>query len=211
LWWCPLDTFPILPLHAAGVYSGPEQDNIGNYVVSSYTPNFPALYRILKDAPSPGPQSEPRMLLVTHTARGSLPYARVEAETIRSVVPPQYLLGSPAANREPTVQDVLAALPHANILHLACHGRQDQHAPLNSGFDLADGRLTLAQLMRVRSSEHAQLAYLSACESAAHDAARPDEGLNLAATMLLAGFKSVIATMWSAPALPVPDECLPEI
>jgi CHAT domain-containing protein len=148
------------------------------------------------------------MLLLTHTAGGGLPYARVEAETIRSVVPPQYLLGSPAADREPTVQDALAALPHANIVHLACHGHQDLHAPLNSGFDLADGRLTLAQLMRVRSPGHAQLAYLSACESAAHDAARPDEGLNLAATMLLAGFKSVIATMWSALLLSVPRRTL---
>jgi CHAT domain-containing protein len=176
--------------------------------VSSYTPTFPALYRILKEAPSSASQNEPRMLLLTHTAGGGLPYARVEAETIRSVVPPQYLLGSPAADREPTVQDALAALPHANIVHLACHGHQDLHAPLNSGFDLADGRLTLAQLMRVRSPGHAQLAYLSACESAAHDAARPDEGLNLAATMLLAGFKSVIATMWSAPLLPVPRRAL---
>jgi hypothetical protein len=178
------------------VYTGPKQDNVGNYVVSSYTPTFPALYRVLNKKRTSVADREPRMLLVTHTAGGDLPYARVEAEAIRSVVPPQYLVGSPAADREPTVQAALAALPHASILHLACHGHQDLHEPMNSGFDLADGRLTLAQLMRVRSPEHAQLAYLSACESAANDKARPEEGLNLAATMLLAGFKSVVATMW---------------
>jgi CHAT domain-containing protein len=136
------------------------------------------------------------MLLVAHTAGGELPYARIEAKTIRAVVPPQYLLGSPAEECEPTVKDALAALPDASILHMACHGHQDLHAPMNSGFDLADGRLTLEQLMRVHSSQRAQLAYLSTCESAAHDRERTEEGLNLAATMLHAGFKSVIATMW---------------
>jgi CHAT domain-containing protein len=49
--------------------------------------------------------------------------------------------------------------------------------------------------MRVNTA-HAQLAYLSACESAGMDESRPDEGLNLAGTMIFLGFKSVIATMW---------------
>jgi CHAT domain-containing protein len=43
---------------------------------------------------------------------------------------------------------------------------------------------------------NAQLAYLSACESAGVDGSRPDEGLNLAGGMIFAGFKSVIATLW---------------
>jgi CHAT domain-containing protein len=206
LWWCLDGGLPPLPLHAAGVYIGPEQDNIGNYVVSSYTPNFPALYRILKQTTSTTAQTEPRMLILAHAARGSLPHAHVEVNTIRRVVPPQYMLESLLPEQAPSVEDALAALPHASILHLACHGHQDQVDPLQSGFELANGRLTLAQLMRVRSPRHAQLAYLSACESAAHDRARPEERLNLAATMLLAGFKSVVATMWYGFLFPCPSQ-----
>jgi CHAT domain-containing protein len=41
-----------------------------------------------------------------------------------------------------------------------------------------------------------QLAYLSACESAAADANQPDEAVNIATAMLYVGFKSVIATLW---------------
>jgi CHAT domain-containing protein len=81
------------------------------------------------------------------------------------------------------------------VLHLACHAHQDPHDPLESGFDLPGGRLTLSQLMKLNLPE-AQLAYLSACESAAVDENQPDEAMNLAATMLFVGFKSVVATMW---------------
>jgi hypothetical protein len=136
------------------------------------------------------------MLLIANTSGNSLPYARTEADAIRRVVPPQCVLVSPTPNESPTVEDALEALPHASILHFACHGHQDPVAPFNSGFELANGRLTLAQLMSMRSPAHAQLAYLSTCESAAHDGARPEEELNLAATMLHAGFKSVIGSMW---------------
>jgi CHAT domain-containing protein len=38
--------------------------------------------------------------------------------------------------------------------------------------------------------------YLSACETAKGDAEQPDQVVHLAATMLFAGFKNVVATMW---------------
>jgi CHAT domain-containing protein len=42
------------------------------------------------------------------------------------------------------------------------------------------------------------LAFLSACETATGDREIPDdsEALHLAATLLIAGFQSVVATMW---------------
>jgi hypothetical protein len=94
-----------------------------------------------------------------------------------------------------TVNDAVEGAMNADILHLACHGHQDQNSPLDSGFDLKDGRLKLNKLMRM-NMPNAQLAYLSACESAGVDGSRPDEGLNLAGGMIFAGFKSVIATLW---------------
>jgi CHAT domain-containing protein len=40
------------------------------------------------------------------------------------------------------------------------------------------------------------LAFLSACETARGDEGQPDQTVHLAATMLFAGFRSVVATMW---------------
>ncbi|THU79038.1 hypothetical protein K435DRAFT_698793 [Dendrothele bispora CBS 962.96] len=82
------------------------------------------------------------------------------------------------------------------IIHLACHGIQDMRNPLSSAFALYDDRLELNTLMRL-SLENAELAVLSACQTATGDENRPEEAVHLAAGMLAIGYPSVIATMWS--------------
>lgn len=47
------------------------------------------------------------------------------------------------------------------------------------------------------SFKSAEIAFLSACQTATGDETRPEEALHLAAGMLTAGFRSVFATMWS--------------
>jgi CHAT domain-containing protein len=69
------------------------------------------------------------------------------------------------------VQTLLGRLPEATILHLACHGIQDAEIPLNSGFVMSDGTLTISKLIGV-SSPRAFLAFLSACETAKGDKVR---------------------------------------
>jgi CHAT domain-containing protein len=49
----------------------------------------------------------------------------------------------------------------------------------------------------ITSLAHAELAVLSACQTAKGDAKLPEEAAHLAAGMLGSGFRSVVATMWS--------------
>jgi CHAT domain-containing protein len=167
---------------------------VSNYVVSSYTPTLSALINARSQK---NPATEFGKVLVLSQSNVQnlppLPHARFEAAIIQSVIPSMY--SAIAAGDEATVQSVVSNLPETTILHLACHGHQDPEDPLMSGFSLQDGRLTLAQLMEIHTPD-AQLAYLSACETAGTDEIQPDEVLNLAATMLFVGFKSVIATLW---------------
>jgi CHAT domain-containing protein len=93
------------------------------------------------------------------------------------------------------VREVADALPRAEIVHLACHGVQDQDDPLNSGFCLGDGMLTVSELMNIKL-DRALLAFLSACETAKGDKNQPDQAIHLAAAMLFCGFRSIVATMW---------------
>ncbi|EIN04347.1 hypothetical protein PUNSTDRAFT_76639, partial [Punctularia strigosozonata HHB-11173 SS5] len=95
-----------------------------------------------------------------------------------------------------TARALLDSLPEATILHLACHGYQDPVNPLKSGFVMRDEMLTIERLM-LTPLPHAFMAFLSACETAKGDKNQPDQTVHLAATMLFAGFKSVIATLWS--------------
>jgi CHAT domain-containing protein len=99
-------------------------------------------------------------------------------------------------NPRPSVQSVLDSLPAAHVLHLACHGHQDQE-PLQSNFALNDGPLTIASLMNL-NLPNAMFSFLSACETAKGDQNQPDQAVHLAASMLFCGFRSIIATMWSA-------------
>jgi CHAT domain-containing protein len=123
----------------------------------------------------------------------TLPNVLVEASCIAAAVPRAHL--SSLTDSDASISNVLHKLPDATVLHLACHGHQSQDDPLTSGFSLHDGRLQLEQLMQLQLPS-AKLAYLSACETASTDEYQPDEAINLAATMLFVGFKSVIATMW---------------
>ena len=81
-------------------------------------------------------------------------------------------------------------------IHLACHGVQDATNVTDSAFVLVDGRLTLREIMK-QSFSHTELAVLSACQTAKGDKELSEEAVHLAAGMLLAGYGSIVATMWS--------------
>ena len=73
---------------------------------------------------------------------------------------------------------------------------QNLNDPLASYLLLSGGRLTMEKIIKECQVPEGALAYLSACETAKGDEARPDESLNLVATMMFAGFRSVVGTMW---------------
>jgi CHAT domain-containing protein len=132
-----------------------------------------------------------------------LPSAAEEISYIKKVVPHATVLASLPGSAGMTTEDdgfatsrtLLTKLPEVSILHLACHGHQDSVDPLNSGFVMEDGMLTMANLMALHLPR-AFFAFLSACDTARGDIDQPDQAVHLAATMLFAGFKSVIGTMW---------------
>ncbi|KAJ7648606.1 CHAT domain-containing protein, partial [Mycena polygramma] len=100
-----------------------------------------------------------------------------------------------------TVETALDHLGQSSLVHFACHGVQDSEQPLDSGLVLNDGRLKVSQLMRRRDvpniNKPMSLAFLSACETAKGDETVPDEAMHLAATQLFAGFRGIVATMWT--------------
>ena len=99
-------------------------------------------------------------------------------------------------SEEGTVAAVLEGMKTHNWVHLACHGLQNSVDPTRSAFSLYDGQLKLSNLM-MQSLSHADLAFLSACQTASGDQKLPEEAVHLAAGMLNVGYKSVIGTTWS--------------
>jgi CHAT domain-containing protein len=202
LHWCPIGTLAFLPIHAAGIYSGSNVECCADYVVSSYTPTLSALHRaraslapisrgslVLLAAGAPKTVSSLNMPFL-HNVKAEITDISRLARATDGIEVLEY--GRTSAAK---VHEVAEALPRTNIMHLACHGVQDQEDPLSSGFCLGDGKLTVSQLMDLKL-DHPFLAFLSACETAKGDKNQPDQTIHLAATMLFCGFQSVVATMW---------------
>jgi len=94
-----------------------------------------------------------------------------------------------------TISRVRLEMASHPLIHFACHASQDVEDPLGSGFYLHDGRLKLADI--IKQSIKCELAFLSACQTSTGDEKLSEEAVHLAAGMLAAGYRSVVATMWS--------------
>ncbi|KAG8736818.1 hypothetical protein FRC11_002427 [Ceratobasidium sp. 423] len=191
--WCPTGALSFLPLHAAGDYDQPGS-KVFDYVISSYTPTVAALLPSTTSSLS----HNSRILVVGQPntpGHSRLPGTTKELAYVKSHTQgkAEYmeLVGDQA-----TKTAVLDAMGKHDWVHLACHAHQNVHDPTESGFFLHDGALDLTSINQ-RSFKKKGLAYLSACQTAKGDKKLPDEAVHLASGMLMAGYSSVIATMWS--------------
>lgn len=75
-------------------------------------------------------------------------------------------------------------------------GGQDLLDPSQGALYLTDGPLTVPQLA-ADELPAAELAFLSACQTAVGGAQVPDETIHLAAALQFAGYRHIIATAWS--------------
>ncbi|KAI0083561.1 CHAT domain-containing protein [Irpex rosettiformis] len=196
--WCPTGPLVFLPLHAAGIYPPHGlSETIMDIAVSSYTPTLDTLLRPRARRDIRGDTTHYPKLFVVHQPNvpGYAPIPRTvdEAEEIRGAFRSRAnIVDGPNG----TIETVIEGMRTHDWVHLACHGMQDSKNRLDSAFALSDGRLTLSRLM----SEYipsAELAVLSACQTAMGDEDLPEEAVHLAAGMLNVGYKSVIGTMWS--------------
>jgi len=108
-------------------------------------------------------------------------------------------------NEEATVERVLEEMRSADWIHMACHGKQDTGEPMKSGLLLHDKILKLSEIVK-HALPRADFAFLSACQTAVGDERIADESVHLAAGMFMAGYRGVIATMWS-----IKDEDAPQV
>jgi hypothetical protein len=207
VWWATGGLLGLLPLHAAGYHRDPgPARTVLDRVISSYTPTVRAL-GYARDRE--GTSSPARSLVVAMPStpqQASLPGVRAEATRLRAVLPsPTVLIADDDAvaspdEPAPTKDAVLARLPEAGIAHFCCHGLSIPDDPSRSFLLLTDYRedpLTVASLTEIRL-HRAQLAYLSACQTARN--ASPellDEAIHLASAFQLAGYPHVIGTLWS--------------
>ena len=199
LWWCPTGPLAVLPLHAAG-YHDPDHKHRGRNVldraVSSYTPTLRALVQARTTPPRPvstRPDGQLLIVALRHTP-GQPELANVDRERdlLVGLFPSRHALREgPAATR----QAVHSELSRHAWAHLSCHGGQYLDDPSRGGVVLYDGMLTVIELT---ADEHpGEFVFLSACKTAIGGVHLLDEAITLAAALQYAGWRHVIATLWS--------------
>jgi CHAT domain-containing protein len=223
LWWCPTGPLTVLPLHAAGHHAHAHGECLSRVAVSSYTPTVEALLRSRERAQT---DTDTRILAVGMPTTPSfgdlqfhdLPAAPRELARITEALPDvsMQVLLSPTRDElnngtfaqeetQPMRDRVLRALRSHSWVHFACHGGQDLMDPSHGAVYLTDGPLTVLQLA-TEELPAAELAFLSACQTAVGGVRLPDETIHLAAALQFAGYRHVIATAWS-----ISDSHAPEV
>ncbi|KAF6748245.1 CHAT domain-containing protein [Ephemerocybe angulata] len=199
IWWCVTGPLVFLPLHAAGVY-GADEHRVSalDYAISSYIPTI-GYFRNLDRLPNFESSISRGLLIISQPEISGLPpipgvQEEVDgiSEVMRASRIPFHLLESASA----TVQNTSQRMKTLACVHIATHAFQHPVEPLGSGFHLHDGPLTLSNIMQSNLGL-GDLAFLSACDTSRGDERLSEEAVHLAGGLLAAGYRSVIATMWS--------------
>ncbi|MFF9347560.1 CHAT domain-containing protein [Streptomyces sp. NPDC014734] len=206
LWWCPTGALGLLPLHAAGVYPragggparpGPEVPGLLDRAVCSYAPTLRALVAA-RNRPAPGTPGLLGVAVPGAPGMTALRHAVPEVGSLREEFPTMTALVGPRATRE----SVLEQLQCHSRLHFAGHG--SQYSLAGGALHCTDAAISLRDVTALRLSG-AELAFLSACETARGITDLADEFAHLAGGLNIAGFSHVIATQWTISDLRAPQ------
>ncbi|KAH6871955.1 CHAT domain-containing protein [Coprinopsis sp. MPI-PUGE-AT-0042] len=194
IWWCPTGPLSFLPIHAAGIHS----DCLLDYAVSSYIPTVTTLIDRVKHHQQINKDASGLFLTSQPNAPGTspIPGTTKEVWSINSMATENGARVAMLEGSTLTVDKCLQHMEDYSCIHLACHASQNAAEPLESQFRFHHGSLDLAVIIQ-RDLKNADLAFLSACQTSAGDEKLSDEAVHLAAGMLAAGYRRVVATMWS--------------
>ena len=188
LCFVPHDVLHYLPLHAIPV----EGVTLADRHPVCYSPSASVMkYAQAKRVD----RRETALVLADAQAEAPLPHARHQARAISALFDPgdPPLIG-PAADLA-TIRSRLAASDGPDILHLACHGTFDTEHPERSGIVLADGPLTVQDILGLQLD--LDLVTLSACDSGVSQNRPGDELIGLTRAFIYAGTPSVLVSLWS--------------
>ncbi len=190
--------FPSSPLYQVGRGAGGEGSE-GKFLQDlfpkgvTYAPNC----QLLQQA-----QNRPRFnfkhLFAIQNPTEDLGWADVEVETIGTLFPNPDILETEEATTAKLLdnqhQELLRQTHH---LYFSCHAAFNLNSPLDSGLLLADGILTLENIIAKLNLSNCSLVTLSACETGQVAIDRTDEYISLSSGFILAGSPSVMVSLWS--------------
>jgi len=196
----PHDCLHIIPFAALPLADG---SYLGDRFVLRYAPSC----QILKYCHDREPINHPKKAGTVADATSDLVYARFECEIIGQIlrISPKHHL----AQKEATVDNYRQLAKAVNLLHSSHHASSDLSDPLQSAIHLADGKLTLGDIMSPDLRlPHLDEVFLSVCEANLGTPNPNDDLLTIGTGFLLAGARAVVSTLWSVDQLSTAIFCV---
>lgn len=187
----------LFPLHAVPL-AGNRAERVCDRYHVSYTPSLEVLAHTRSKATqdvSPdfyaviNPQADSRLVFASRSG---------------TALAPLFAHSTCDEGRTGTRRQVMTSVRGRTYLHFACHGSYDWDDPRASGLELADGRLTLAELEgESLDLSAARLVTLMACEVGITDIIQgsAEEYVGVPAGLMLAGVPAVVSSLWEVPDL----------
>ena len=186
----------LFPLHAL-----PVTNNSPKYLIDafpggvSYAPSCQLLHQVQKYK-----RGKFDKLFAIQNPTDDLITANMEVETIKNIFPNSEIIAKQNAKKgEQSESKLEIAEKAADSHHLffSCHSFFDRNNPLQSGLLLADGTLTLEEIIRYFNLSECSLVTLSASETGLVQLDNTDEYISFTSAFLLAGSPSLYVSLWS--------------
>jgi CHAT domain-containing protein len=182
----------LFPLHALPIPTGESEVKSLQELFEqgvTYAPNC----QLLQQAQTRHRPNFKRLFAVQNPTK-DLSYADLEVETIRRL----FLDPNSLQKHNATKANFLAKdLRQTHHLFFSCHAGFNRNSPLDSGLQLADGILTLEEIIASLNLSQCSLVTLSACETGQVAIDTTDEYISLSSGFILAGSPSVLVSLWS--------------
>jgi hypothetical protein len=197
VWWVCCGVLSFFPVHMAGYHQKGSDRSALDRVISSYASTLRSLSYARSSISRQPSDVTPRALLVGMSDtpnRDKLDIVQ-EMEKLKEVLKPvESLLINPDK------KSFFEHLKETDVLHLTCHAICDADDPARSRFLLNDWEtdpLTFSAFASQTNAKRPQFANLSTCHNAvSRKFSLLDESIHLSSAAQMAGFPSVVGTLW---------------
>ncbi|MCC3427425.1 MAG: CHAT domain-containing protein [Microcoleus sp. PH2017_01_SCD_O_A] len=186
----------LFPLHALPLTNNTAKCLIDAFPGGvSYAPSCQLLHQVQKYK-----RSKFDKLFAIQNPTDNLLAADIEVETIKNIFLNSEILAKGNAKKGELSEsklEIAERVADSHHLFFSCHGSFNPNDPLQSGLELADGTLTLEEIIRYFNLSECSLVTLSACETGQVQPDDTDEYISFTSGFLLAGSPSLYVTLWS--------------
>jgi tetratricopeptide (TPR) repeat protein len=214
IWWCPTGKFAALPLHAAGLYQGMEP-NLSQLYVSSYTPTLSSLIKSRRKKNSKAPRRVPSLTAFLKSRKGNKPsrpstpihtsstFAAISSsentediDMLRAMLPPTCAM-TRIAGVDATYEHALRAIREQPWIHFALRAEPNFDLPFESHFPLHDKPMFMWEISQALAEAERQPEFAFLSVNHGSGVKEGHEPLHLPQALHLAGFRSVVGTVWA--------------